>query len=125
LPPTAVARPGSCRSTRRVVSSGVVVTQPTKLSTEALLILVSLAEAPKHGYAIQQDVEQLSGRRLGPGTLYGAIARLESGGLIEALSDSGARRPYRLTPPGAKQVRAELESLKNLTRTGMRRLASR
>jgi DNA-binding PadR family transcriptional regulator len=125
LPPTAVARPGSCRSTRRVVSSDVVVTQPTKLSTEALLILVSLAEAPKHGYAIQQDVEQLSGRRLGPGTLYGAIARLESGGLIEALSDSGARRPYRLTPPGAKQVRAELESLKNLTRTGMRRLASR
>jgi DNA-binding PadR family transcriptional regulator len=103
----------------------VVVTQPTKLSTEALLILVSLAEAPKHGYAIQQDIEQLSGRRLGPGTLYGAIARLESGGLIEALSDSGARRPYRLTPPGAKQVRAELESLKNLTRTGMRRLASR
>ncbi len=101
------------------------MTQRTKLSTEALLILVSLAEAPKHGYAIQQDIALVNGRRLGPGTLYGAIARLESGGLIEALSDSGARRPYRLTPPGAKQLQAELESLKSLTRIGTRRLASR
>ena len=96
-----------------------------KLSTEALLILVSLADAPKHGYAIQQDIALVSGRRLGPGTLYGAIARLESGGLIEALGDSGARRPYRLTPPGAKHVRAELQLLKRVARTGMRRLASR
>jgi len=101
------------------------VTHPTKLSTEALLILVSLAEAPKHGYAIQQDIALVSGRRLGPGTLYGAIARLESKGLIEALSDSGGRRPYRLTSPGAKQLGAELESLKSLTRTGSRRLAAR
>jgi DNA-binding PadR family transcriptional regulator len=101
------------------------MTQPTKLSTEALLILVSLAEAPKHGYAIQQDVQLVSGRRLGPGTLYGAIARLESEGLIEALADSGARRPYRLTASGAKQLRTELESLKSLTRTGTRRLALR
>lgn len=101
------------------------MTQPTKLSTEALLVLVSLAEAPKHGYAIQQDIKIVSGRRLGPGTLYGAIARLEGGGLIEALTDNGARRPYRLTAMGAKQLRAELESLKSLTRAGTRRLASR
>lgn len=99
--------------------------QLTKLSTEALLILVSLAEAPKHGYAIQQDIRVVSGRRLGPGTLYGAIARLEDAGLIEPLTDSGARRPYRLTPPGAKQLRVELASLNSLTRTGIRRLASR
>jgi DNA-binding PadR family transcriptional regulator len=99
--------------------------QAMRLSTEALLILVSLAEGPKHGYAIQQDIQRVSGRRLGPGTLYGAIARLEDGGMIEALADSGARRPYRLTPSGAKHLRTELESLKSLTRVGTRRLASR
>src|SRR5688500_956780 len=99
--------------------------EPGELSEQALLILVSLAGGPKHGYAIQQDIALVSGRRLGPGTLYGAIARLESKGLIEALSDSGGRRPYRLTSPGAKQLGAELESLKSLTRTGSRRLAAR
>jgi DNA-binding PadR family transcriptional regulator len=96
-----------------------------RLSTEALLILVSLAEGPKHGYAIQQDIQVVSGRRLGPGTLYGAIGRLEGAGLIEAQADRGARRPYRLTAPGANHLRAELESLKNLTRAGARRLAAR
>jgi DNA-binding MarR family transcriptional regulator len=101
------------------------VTEAVRLSTEALLILVSLAEGPKHGYAIQEDIHVVSGRRLGPGTLYGAIARLEGAGLIEALTDRGARRPYRLSAPGAKHLRAELESLRNLTRAGTRRLAAR
>lgn len=97
----------------------------TKLSTESALILVSLAAGPKHGYAIQQDIQRLSGRHLGPGTLYGAIARLEGAGLIEALAGSGARRPYRLTASGAKELEVELASLKALTRAGTRRLASR
>ncbi len=96
-----------------------------KLSTESVLILVSLAAAPKHGYAIQQDIQLLSGRRLGPGTLYGAIARLESARLIEALAGTAARRPYRLTASGAKQLEAELASMRALTRAGTRRLASR
>jgi DNA-binding transcriptional ArsR family regulator len=96
-----------------------------RLSTEALLSLVSLADGAKHGYAIQQDIQVVSGRRLGPGTLYGAIARLEGAGLIEAMMERGARRPYRLTPEGTKQLRAELESLKGLTRAGTRRLAAR
>lgn len=94
-------------------------------STEALLILVSLADGAKHGYAIQQDVYVLSGRRLGPGTLYGAIARLEGAGLIEALTERGARRPYRLTAAGTRHLRTELASLKDLTQAGMRRLAAR
>jgi DNA-binding PadR family transcriptional regulator len=96
-----------------------------RLSTEALLILVSLADGPKHGYAMQQDIQLVSGRRLGPGTLYGAIARLEGAGLIEAMMERGSRRPYRLTPAGTKHLRAELESLKGLTRAGTRRLAAR
>ena len=109
--------------TRSIVAR--TVTDAVRLSTEALLILVSLADGPKHGYAIQQDIHVVSGRRLGPGTLYGAIARLEGAGLIEAMAERGARRPYRLTPAGTKQLRAELESLKGLTRAGTRRLAAR
>jgi DNA-binding PadR family transcriptional regulator len=97
----------------------------TRVSTEALLILVSLADRPRHGYAIQQDIHLMSGRRLGPGTLYGAIARLEDAGLIEALTERGARRPYRLTAAGTKRLRTELESLKELTQAGTRRLAAR
>ena len=99
--------------------------RPAKLSTEATLILVSLADGPKHGYAIQRDVHAVSGRRLGPGTLYGAIARLEAAGLIEVLADSGDRRPYRLTRIGVDLLRTELESLKSVARVGMRRLATR
>ena len=96
-----------------------------RLSTEALLILVSLADGPKHGYAIQQDIHVVSGRRLGPGTLYGAIARLEGAGLIEAMTERGARRPYRLTAAGTRHLRTELASLKDLMRAGTRRLAAR
>ena len=96
-----------------------------RLSTEALLILVSLADGPKHGYAIQQDIQAVSGRRLGPGTLYGAVARLEGAGLIEAMTERGPRRPYRLTPAGTRQLRTELASLNDLTRAATRRLAAR
>ena len=58
-----------------------------------LLVLTSLADGPKHGYAITADVEEFAGVRLGPGTLYGALARLESKGLIEALPAEDRRRP--------------------------------
>lgn len=96
-----------------------------KLSSEALLILVSLADEPKHGYAMQHDIERISGRRLGPGSLYGAIARLEAAGLIEALSETGARRPYRLTAAGSRTLSSELDSMRKLAAAGMRRLAAR
>ena len=101
------------------------MTGVVRLSTEALLILVSLAEGPKHGYAIQQDIHVVSGRRLGPGTLYGAIARLEGAGLIEAMMERGARRPYRLTAAGTRQLRTELASLKDLMQAGTRRISRR
>jgi DNA-binding PadR family transcriptional regulator len=96
-----------------------------KVSAEALLILVSLAEGPKHGYAIQQDIEEVSGRRLGPGSLYGAIARLETASYIESLADEGPRRPYRLTPAGSRALSVELDALKKVTAAGKRRLATR
>jgi DNA-binding PadR family transcriptional regulator len=106
-------------------SRSMLLLVPVKLSAEAVLILVSLSDEPKHGYAIQQDIVRISGRRLGPGSLYGAIARLEAAKLIEALSDKGARRPYRLTAAGSRALAVELESMRKLTATGMRRLTAR
>ena len=65
-----------------------------RFSEPALFILVSLADGPKHGYAMTQDIEAVSGQKLGAGTLYGAIARLETRKWIEALPAEERRRPY-------------------------------
>ncbi len=85
-------------------------------------MLTSLADGPKHGYAITVDVEQFAGVRLGPGTLYGALARLESRGLIEALPAEERRRPYRLTADGSVALEQELQQLHSVTRQGLDRL---
>lgn len=87
-----------------------------------LLVLTSLAEGPKHGYAITTDVEELSGVRLGPGTLYGALSRLESRGFIEALPPQDRRRPYRLTDAGGAALAEQLRSLERVTQSGLARL---
>jgi DNA-binding PadR family transcriptional regulator len=87
-----------------------------------LLVLTSLAEGPKHGYAITTDVEEFSGVRLGPGTLYGALSRLESRGLIEALPAEERRRPYRLTAAGSTALEHDLKELQAVTRQGLDRL---
>jgi len=94
-----------------------------RFSDPALLILVSLAGGPKHGYAMMDDIERLNGLRLGPGTLYGVLARLERRGLIEALPAEERRRPYRLTAPGAATLRAQLDGLRSFAATGLRRLS--
>ena len=93
------------------------------LSTPVLHILLALAEGAKHGYAIKQDVDERTGGaiRLGPGTLYEAIARLEDAGLI-AESAAGApangqeaqRRVYHLTERGWTTLRGEIRQLGNL-----------
>jgi DNA-binding PadR family transcriptional regulator len=90
-----------------------------------LLILTSLASGPKHGYALLQDIEAFAGVRLGPGTLYGAIGRLEERGLIEAVGESGRRRPYRLSSAGAEALRARLADLHAIVEEGAARLAHR
>jgi DNA-binding PadR family transcriptional regulator len=90
----------------------------------AVLILISLADGPKHGYAMTEDIDAVADVRLGPGTLYGAIARLESRGLIERLDAEDRRNPYRLTALGEKALRARLASLQAIARIGQRRLAS-
>jgi DNA-binding PadR family transcriptional regulator len=93
-----------------------------RFAEPALYILVSLSEGPKHGYAIMSDVEAVSGSPMGPGTLYGALARLERRGLIEALEPEERRRPYRLTALGATTLQAQLMQLNSFVRTGLGRL---
>ena len=94
-----------------------------RFSEPALYILISLADGPKHGYAMTQDIEAVSGQTLGPGTLYGAIARLETREWIEPLPAEDRRRPYRLTAAGQKVLRHRLESLRVVAKIGRARLA--
>ncbi len=95
-----------------------------RFSEPALLILISLAGGSKHGYAMMEDIQALSGARPGPGTLYGALARLERLGLIEPLPAADRRRPYRLTQTDAALLQTELAGLQRLATTGLRRLGA-
>ena len=94
-----------------------------RFSEPALYILISLADGPKHGYAMTQDIQEITGQRPGPGTLYGAIARLEARKWIEPLPVDDRRRPYKLTGSGQKILRARLESLRAVAKIGQARLA--
>jgi len=97
------------------------------LSEPVFLILLSLADQPRHGYALLKDIEALSnGRvRLSTGTLYGAIARLLDDGAIERFEQEDTSRDkqaYRLTAAGQRQLRLELDRMKQLTRAANARL---
>jgi DNA-binding PadR family transcriptional regulator len=89
----------------------------------ATLILSSLAEGAKHGYALTKDIEEFSGVRLAPGTMYEALSRLEAQGLIEGLEGDDRRRPYQLTATGAVALRAHLDTQRRVVDLGLRRLA--
>lgn len=95
-----------------------------RFADPSLLILSSLAGGAKHGYAMIEDIHALSGVRLGPGTLYGALARLEERGLIAPLATEERRRPYRLTAAGAVALREQLMQIESLARAGLQRLAA-
>lgn len=90
-----------------------------------LLVLASLAEEPKHGYAITQDVAETMGVRLSAGTLYAVIARLEARGLIEPLESDDRRRPYRITAAGAAVLAQESERMSKVASVARQRLISR
>ncbi|MGJ5755191.1 PadR family transcriptional regulator [Streptomyces puniciscabiei] len=91
-----------------------------------MLVLTVLADGPRHGYAINTAIEELTGRRLGPGSLYGALSRLEGRGLIqpadEAPETQERHRTMRITDPGRDQLRAELEQLARISAAGLRAL---
>jgi DNA-binding PadR family transcriptional regulator len=93
-------------------------------SGPASLILSSLAEGAKHGYALTKDIESFAGVRLAPGTLYEALSRLEAHGLIEALESADRRRPYRLTAAGATALATYLRAQRQIADIGLGRLAS-
>jgi len=90
-----------------------------------LLVLASLADEPRHGYAITQDVAQTMGVRLSAGTLYAVIARLEASGLIEPLESEDRRRPYRITAAGAQALAQESERMSKVASVARQRLSAR
>ncbi|MGH9411299.1 MAG: PadR family transcriptional regulator [Vicinamibacterales bacterium] len=111
------------RSTSRsVVTPGP---EPGHFSDPPLLVLASLAGGPKHGHSMIEDIVEMSGTRLGPGTLYGAITRLERDGLIEPLPPDERRYPYKLTPAGLRMLKARLATLNHFVRAGLRRVEAR
>ena len=91
-------------------------------SDPELLILSSLAEGKKHGYAIMVDIRTFADVDLGPGTLYSAITRLVEMGWIEPCEASGRQRPYRLTAFGLQHLQFQLEKMRQLANLGLRRL---
>jgi len=87
-----------------------------------LLILTSLASGIKHGYALASDIEAFAGVKLGPGTLYGAITRLEERGLIEATAGDNRRRPYRITAGGRAALAEAVREMRTIADVGTARL---
>jgi DNA-binding PadR family transcriptional regulator len=92
------------------------------MSDPALLVLASLAEGDKHGYAMMEDIERFAGTRLGPGTLYGAITRLEERGWIRPVPSDDRRQPYTITATGRKYLEEQVGALDAIVKTAQRRL---
>jgi len=97
------------------------------LSEPVLLILMSLADRPRHGYALIKDIEALSnGRvRLATGTLYGALRRLLEELWIERFEQddtSREKQAYHLTGEGRRQLQLEVDRMRQLTRAASARL---
>jgi DNA-binding PadR family transcriptional regulator len=94
----------------------------TRNNDPSLLVLASLADGDKHGYAMMEDIERFSAVKLGPGTLYGAITRLEENGWIAPVPSEDRRQPYTLTPLGRKSLENELAALNSVVKTALKRL---
>ena len=92
------------------------------MSDPTLLVLASLADGEKHGYAMMEDIERFAHVRLGPGTLYGAITRLEQRGWIRPVETKDRRQPYCLTAGGKRYLEEQLSTLDQVVRTAIRRL---
>ena len=92
------------------------------MADPSLLILASLSNGDKHGYAMMEDILRFASVRLGPGTLYGAITRLEQRGWIVPVDSDDRRRPYRITAVGKHCLEEQLAQLNQVVRTGLRRL---
>jgi DNA-binding PadR family transcriptional regulator len=93
-----------------------------------LLVLTVLANGERHGYAINTAIKELTGSRLGPGSLYGALARLEARQLIESLDEAtdskDRQRTVRITPAGREALRTELEQMARVSQAGLQALGT-
>ena len=89
-----------------------------------MLVLTVLAGGPLHGYAINTAIEGLTGRRLGPGSLYGALSRLEARELIRAVDQAATdrHRTLAITDAGRNQLGAELQQMARVSAAGLRAL---
>jgi DNA-binding PadR family transcriptional regulator len=95
-----------------------------RFADPSLLILTSLADGPKHGYAVMTDVAAFSGVRMEPGTLYGALSRLERRGWVRPLATEERRRPYEITAAGEAVLAEQLTSMQQVVRVGLQRTAT-
>ncbi len=95
-----------------------------RFADPSLLILTSLADGPKHGYAIMTDVAEFSGVQMEPGTLYGALSRLERRGWVLPLAAQERRRPYQITAAGESVLAEQLASMQQIVRIGRQRTAT-
>jgi len=92
------------------------------MSDPTLLVLASLADGDKHGYAMMEDIQRFANIRLGPGTLYGAITRLELRGWIRPIKSQERRQPYCITGVGRRYLEEQLANLNLVVKTGLSRL---
>ena len=92
------------------------------MTDPTLLILASLADGEKHGYAMMEDIQRFAEVRLGPGTLYGAITRLEERGLIRPVASEDRRQPYCITATGRRVLEEQTANLDRVVKTALRRL---
>ena len=92
------------------------------MTDPSLLILASLAEGDKHGYSMMEDIALFAGVSLGPGTLYGAITRLEARGWIRPTAAKDRRQPYTLSATGRRHLAEQLDSLGRIVSIGRQRL---
>ncbi|MFB1051549.1 PadR family transcriptional regulator [Paraliobacillus sp. JSM ZJ581] len=93
-----------------------------RFSEPTLFILISLAEGNKHGYAIMEDIENSYDIKIGPGTLYGAISRMEKLKLIRAIPSKDRKKPYQITAEGRQYLQEKLKEIETVTKLGFERL---
>ncbi len=93
-----------------------------RFSEPSLFVLISLAEKNCHGYAIMEDIEKNYNIKLGAGTLYGAITRLEKAGYIQVLESDDRKKPYKLTDAGREYLRNQIKEIQEITSLGAKRL---
>jgi DNA-binding PadR family transcriptional regulator len=94
-----------------------------RLADRSVLVLTSLAGGDRHGYALIKDIASFSGVTISPGTLYGALAKLESDGFVERLPADDRRYPYRLTASGRVALADRLSESARIASLGLERIA--